>query len=306
MKAVFLFTLALFLSGYALQQRYVHTLQAAIKPRLPKPLPAAKPILPPTLDVKWARPIGARPDVDETVDQLLARETLDWSRLAYVQVVKEFAELCSAVMLLADLQKLRSPAKRVLMFPRVWLKEGNNDDEYDPHISTTMRLLRTAARRHGVTLVPMETIIDGADGTASSSIKQQHQLTRLRVTCLVILSRQSVFSDQFRKSSLPRGSWCPARRICVGLAVGVFKVGAYGGISSHARAHRHVDVAPLGPSISRELPGAEGEAVAPAAVGSGSLPANICCAAVADFRMVTFHGKCRVRVAAPTRCSRRF
>jgi hypothetical protein len=102
--------------------------------------------------------------VDESIEQLIAGETLDWSRLGYVQVVKEFSELCSAVMLLADLQMLRSPAKRILMFPRVWLKERSDEQEYDPHISTTMRLLRTAARRYGVTLIPMETIVDGADG----------------------------------------------------------------------------------------------------------------------------------------------
>jgi hypothetical protein len=171
---VCLFTLALFLSGYVLQQRYVHTLQAAIKPRLPKPLPVAQPIQPPTLDVKWARPVGGRPDVDETIDQLIARETLDWSRLGYVQVVKEFAELCSAVMLLADLQKLKSPAKRILMFPKIWLKERNDDQEYDAQMSTTMRLLRTAARRHGVTLIPMETIVDGADGTSCPLLQENH------------------------------------------------------------------------------------------------------------------------------------
>ncbi|CAI6337650.1 unnamed protein product [Periconia digitata] len=161
---VFLFTFALFLSGYVLQQRYVHSLQAAIKPRLPKPLPVAKPIEPPTLDVKWARPLGARPEVDGTIDQIIAGETLDWSRLGYVQVAKEFIELCGAVMLLADLYDMKSPARKILMFPKAWLANTDDEEEYNPQMSTTKRLLRTAVRRYGATLVPMETIVDGADG----------------------------------------------------------------------------------------------------------------------------------------------
>ncbi|CAO2651413.1 Nn.00g039830.m01.CDS01 [Neocucurbitaria sp. VM-36] len=165
---VFLFTLALFLSGYVLQQRYVHNLQAAIKPRVPKPLPPPNPIEPPTLDVKWARPMGGRPDVDETYAQYIAGQTLDWSRLGYVQVVREHVELCSAVMLLSDLHRMKSPAKRILMFPRLWLVT-NEDDQYGPEMSTTRRLLRTAARRYGVTLMPMEPIVEGADDTLPSS-----------------------------------------------------------------------------------------------------------------------------------------
>ncbi|KAF1829183.1 hypothetical protein BDW02DRAFT_510557 [Decorospora gaudefroyi] len=165
---VFLFTLALFLSGYVLQQRYVHSLQAAIKPRLPKPLPPPKVIAPPTLDAKWARPVGSRPEVDETYAQYIAGQTMDWSRLGYVQVVREQVELCSAVMLLSDLHRMKSPAKRLLMFPKLWLATAD-DDQYGPEMSTTRRLLRTAARRYGVTLTPMEPIVKGADDTLPSS-----------------------------------------------------------------------------------------------------------------------------------------
>ncbi|KAF1942801.1 hypothetical protein EJ02DRAFT_374822 [Clathrospora elynae] len=165
---IFLFTLALFLSGYVLQQRYVHTLQAAIKPRLPKPLPPPRAIPPPTLDAKWARPMGGRPEIDETYAQYIAGQTMDWSRLGYVQVVREHVELCSAVMLLSDLHRMKSPAKRILMFPRLWLATSE-DDTYGPEMSTTRRLLRTAARRYGVTLMPMEPIVEGADDTLPSS-----------------------------------------------------------------------------------------------------------------------------------------
>ncbi|KAL1605070.1 hypothetical protein SLS60_004613 [Paraconiothyrium brasiliense] len=165
---VFLFTLALFLSGYVLQQRYVHSLQLAIKPRLPKPLPAQAPLQPPTLDIKWARGMGERPEVDESVQQMIEAPMIEWNRLGYVQVVKDHSELCSAIMLLADLQEKRSPAKRILMFPKAWLKE-TSEEEWDPQMTTTKRLLRTAARRHGARLVPMETVEADADESLASS-----------------------------------------------------------------------------------------------------------------------------------------
>ncbi|KAH7115037.1 hypothetical protein B0J11DRAFT_444664 [Dendryphion nanum] len=165
---IFGFTFVLFLSGYVLQQRTVHSLQAAIRPTRPKPLPVAKPIEPPTLDVKWARPIGSRPEVDETVHQYIAGETLDWSRLGYVQIAKDHMELCSALMLLADVHRMKSPAKKILLFPRTWLATSG-EDEYDAQMSTTRRLLRTAARRYGVSLIPMETIVHNADESLPSS-----------------------------------------------------------------------------------------------------------------------------------------
>lgn len=107
--------------------------------------------------------MGSRPVVDDAYAQYIAGQTMDWSRLGYVQVVREHVELCSAVMLLSDLHRMKSPAKRILMFPRLWLV-ASDDDNYGPEMSTTRRLLRTAARRYGVTLMPMEPIIDGADG----------------------------------------------------------------------------------------------------------------------------------------------
>jgi hypothetical protein len=164
---VFLFTFALFLSGYVLQQQYVSRLQAAIKPRMPKPFPVPKPIEAPTLDAKWAGPVGSQLAADETVEQYIASQSLDWSRLGYVQVVRQHMELCSAVMLLSDLHKMKSPARKILLFPQIWLQEMEGES-YNAEVSTTRRLLRTAARRYGVTLIPMKTIVDGADGEFES------------------------------------------------------------------------------------------------------------------------------------------
>lgn len=107
--------------------------------------------------------MGERPEVDESVQQIIDAASIDWSKLGYVQVVKNHSELCSAMILLADLQEKRSPAKRILMFPKAWLKETSEED-WDPQMATTKRLLRTAARRHGARLVPMEPTEAGADG----------------------------------------------------------------------------------------------------------------------------------------------
>ncbi|KAF2629479.1 glycosyltransferase family 8 protein [Macroventuria anomochaeta] len=198
---VFAFTFALFLSGYVLQQRYVHNLQAAIKPRVPKALPVPKQIEPPTLDEKWARPVGERPQVEDTMAQYVNGQELDWSRLGYVQVVREHVELCSAVMLLSDLHRMKSPARRVLLFPKLWLQEAE-DNGYSAEMSTTRRLLGTAARRYGVTLIPMEPILDGADGTLPSSYSLASLYSLVDYERLIYLQGPGVLLDASSLDSL--------------------------------------------------------------------------------------------------------
>jgi hypothetical protein len=200
-RAVFAFTFALFLSGYVLQQRYVQNLQAAIKPRIPKPLPVPKPIEPPTLDEKWARPVGDRGQMEDTMTQYMSGQELDWSRLGYVQVVREHVELCSAVMLLSDLHRMKSPARRVLMFPKSWLHEAD-DKKYSAEMSTTRRLLGTAARRYGVTLMPMEPILDGADSTLPSSYSLASLYSLVDYERLIYLQGPGVLLDASSLDSL--------------------------------------------------------------------------------------------------------
>ncbi|KAF1927321.1 glycosyltransferase family 8 protein [Didymella exigua CBS 183.55] len=195
------FTFALFLSGYVLQQRYVHNLQAVIKPRIPKPLPVPKAVEPPTLDEKWARPVGGGRQVEDTVAQYMGGQELDWSRLGYVQVVREHVELCSAVMLLSDLHKMKSPARRVLVFPKLWLQEAD-DDKYSAEMSTTRRLLGTAARRYGVTLIPMEPMLDGADGTLPSSYSLASLYSLVDYERLMYLQGPGVLLDASSLDSL--------------------------------------------------------------------------------------------------------
>jgi hypothetical protein len=96
----------------------------------------------------------------------MVEQKLDWNKLAYVQMVRDHVELCSAVMLLGDFSRLKSPAKRILLFPKAWLKEIDQE-VWDPQLVTTQRLLRTAVRRYGIVLMPVGPIVDGADGESS-------------------------------------------------------------------------------------------------------------------------------------------
>lgn len=199
---VFTFTSLLFLSGYVLQQKTLHSLQAAIKPRLPKPLTAPTPsIAPLNLNVKWARPVGGRPSSDADFDQYISEQTIDWSRLGYVQLVKEHVEVCSAMMLFGDLYRLRSPAKRVLLFPRAWL-EGATGEVVDPYLRTSRRLLRMAARRYGVVLMPMEPIIEGADNSLPSSYSLASLFSLVDYERIIHLSSPGLLLDASPLDSL--------------------------------------------------------------------------------------------------------
>ncbi|KZM21276.1 transferase [Ascochyta rabiei] len=198
---VFAFTFALFLSGYVLQQRYVHNLQAAIKPRLPKPLPVPRAMEAPRLDEKWARPLDVRPEAEDTMAQYMGGQELDWSRLGYVQVVREHVELCSAVMLLSDLHRMKSPARRVLLFPKLWLHEADADG-YSAEMSTSRRLLGTAARRYGVTLIPMEPMLDGADSALPSSYSLASLYSLVEYERLLYLQGPGVLLDASSLDSL--------------------------------------------------------------------------------------------------------
>jgi hypothetical protein len=145
--------------------------------------------------------MGSRPEVDETYDQYIAGQTMDWSRLGYVQVVREHVELCSAVMLLSDLHRMRSPARRILMFPRLWLAEAE-ETKKDPQTATTWRLLRTAVRRYGVTLIPMEPIVEGADATLASSYSLASVYSLIDFERIIYLQGPGVLLDASALDSL--------------------------------------------------------------------------------------------------------
>ena len=164
---VILFTGLLFLSGYVLQQQTVASLQTAIKPRIQPPKLESDPLRDLVHDRAAHSVYSFGGDALHSVRARFSRvqdAVLPWSRLAYVQLVREHSELCNSIMFLGELNRLKSPARRLLMFPRDWALPTAEDD-IDVEIETSKRLLRLAARRYGVKLHPMEPLEN--EGSAS-------------------------------------------------------------------------------------------------------------------------------------------
>ena len=73
-------------------------------------------------------------------------------------------------MILADLHRLKSPGRRVLLFPGEWAAEKApaKGAPRDPYMDSTRRLLKLAARRYGVELRPIEPLIPSDGGKQDS------------------------------------------------------------------------------------------------------------------------------------------
>jgi len=91
-----------------------------------------------------------------------ASADVDWQRLAHVQLVRRHHDVCNAIMVLAELHRLKSPARRVLLFPRDWAleKQGKKGDISDPFLDSSRRLMRMAARRYHVELRPVNPVME--------------------------------------------------------------------------------------------------------------------------------------------------
>lgn len=204
MNAVFFFTSALFLAGYVLQQQTLHSLQEVIKPRLPSPHTTAAQSPQQIVDqrTKASRnPFSVHDASSADAPMLSTRHTflvdVDWKRLAYLQVVKSHAELCTAVMMFAELVRARSPAQRLLIFPRHWAldksngEQGSNTEE-DLRLYTTRRLLKKAARRYMVVLVPFGTIDGSMNEMEASSYSMAPAFSLVDYDRIVLLPRSGV------------------------------------------------------------------------------------------------------------------
>lgn len=182
---VVFFTLLLFLSGFVYQQQTVKGLQDAIKPRIPQ-VPPSLNVQPPAegIELQQSRFFGKQDngaritytDFDRDVHNS-AGAGINWARLAHIQLVRNHHDICTAIMVLADLHNMRSPARRVLLFPKEWAEEKKaaKGDVSDPYLDSTRRLMRMAARRYRVELRPIEPIM-GFDGEERYSLASAYGL----------------------------------------------------------------------------------------------------------------------------------
>lgn len=160
---VIVFTFLLFLSGYVLQQRTVTGLQATIRPRHPKPPPSyvarARSDEVKLTPSRFFKGNGLVVRIKRAEE--IAGQDVDWKRLGHVQLVRGHHDVCNAVMILAELHRLKSPARRILLFPRPWAEEksATRGQIVDPFLDSSRRLMRLAVRRYGVELRPVEPII---------------------------------------------------------------------------------------------------------------------------------------------------
>ncbi|KAL9072739.1 MAG: hypothetical protein Q9157_004999 [Trypethelium eluteriae] len=121
------------------QQRTVSSIQEAIKPRTPAPPPSSSPQEVLIEPLQPSRAFGsALGSAGQRALKLYKSgspeaKPIDWKKLAHVQLVKDHDEVCSAIMLFAELHAQKSPATKVLMFPKSWAVDGRGEI-LDPYL----------------------------------------------------------------------------------------------------------------------------------------------------------------------------
>ncbi|MCJ1386167.1 hypothetical protein MMC17_009293 [Xylographa soralifera] len=190
---IFIFTSLLFLSGYVLQQQTVRSLQAAIHPP-PLPVPSAAPSA-----IAIARPFGHPPGSNGHVSYQkllggLAPET-HWKKAAYVQLVTEHMTVCNVVMVFAELAVQKSRAQRVLLYPKIWDRDTEQDRLGALELERSMRLIRVAAVRYGVMLAPIEGMLDVGEGNTDAAFPLSGLLSLTRFDHVLYLRPSGLVID---------------------------------------------------------------------------------------------------------------
>ena len=121
----------------------------------PKVLPPA-----PTINPVLAKHFG-RPPGHGFYDKYLAsnRPKGGWAKVAYVQLVRRHIEVCGAITEFAQLEKEESMAQRIIMYPREWDAKPEDEAKLAPHVETSRRLLRRAAKYYKVMLQPIDSTV---------------------------------------------------------------------------------------------------------------------------------------------------
>ena len=132
-SVVFTFSGLLFFSGYVLQQRTVKSIHHIIHPE-PEPTSV-------TPEAVY------RPDT-----------SVDWTKVAYAQILQRYEDACNAVMVFAELEQRKSPAQRAILYPSAWDRDVKGEQRKDHKRDRSLRLLRKASVRYGVSLQPVNTM----------------------------------------------------------------------------------------------------------------------------------------------------
>ncbi|TAQ87590.1 hypothetical protein B7494_g4104 [Chlorociboria aeruginascens] len=85
-------------------------------------------------------------------------ESIDWSKLYYVQYVTSPEYLCNALMIWSEIEEIGSRAQRLMLYPSNW--SVNAIDEYSESLELTpiARLLRAAQEEYYVKLQPISVL----------------------------------------------------------------------------------------------------------------------------------------------------
>ena len=156
---VFIFTALLFLSGYVLQQQTVRSIQAAIKPPPVTSTPTA------ITSRVVAKPFGAPYEVSLN-DKFLPvnKPRGGWAKVAYVQLVRTHLQVCSIIIVFAELERQDCLARKVIMYPKEWHFRPTGHGRPDMQVERSLRLLQNAQNQYRVELRPVDRVHDTDKG----------------------------------------------------------------------------------------------------------------------------------------------
>jgi hypothetical protein len=95
-----------------------------------------------------------------------AGANVNWKRLAHIQLARTHHDVCNAIMVFGELHRMKSPARKLLLFPKVWAAEKEPTGRGamgDPYMDSSRRLMRMAARRYGVELRPVDPVVESKE-----------------------------------------------------------------------------------------------------------------------------------------------
>ena len=81
--------------------------------------------------------------------------------MAYVQLTRDHRAVCDAVMAFAEIEFQKSFAQKLLFYPREWDAITASGTSKDKSHRTSMRLMKNASLKYGVSLYPIDPMLGG-------------------------------------------------------------------------------------------------------------------------------------------------